>query len=151
MDVWIAVFAVLAAVCVVAGYVVGNSLRPRKKARSSGIPSRTTYDFNVPVASIRDEAGKGSAPWDESPEEGYESPSVKGFKIAWKQFSSELDTFVSDVSGASCITGYHKQKYDELSSFFSSAQSTYPDIINDVELVAVREKLAKAKQMLNAY
>ena len=91
-----------------------------------------------------------SGSWEDMPVE-YESPSVRGFKIAWKQFIAELDTFMSDLSSSSEITGYHIRKYDELNAFFSSSQSNNSDIVVSADVESVRNKLEKAKQKLNGF
>jgi hypothetical protein len=85
------------------------------------------------------------------PAPAYRSPAEKGFRIAYKQYRHELETFLREVSSTTSIVPYHRKKYNELYTFYSTSVKPNESSLSDSELKEIRESLSRAKQIITRF
>jgi hypothetical protein len=78
----------------------------------------------------------------------YVPPSVKGVRIAFRQFSRELDTLLNEVEDTSSTGTYHRMKYEELSSFHNTTLKNYSRELSKGEMQEVSQKLERIEYLL---
>ncbi|MHC1605715.1 MAG: hypothetical protein ACXQTP_07090 [Candidatus Methanofastidiosia archaeon] len=155
MDIWIAAFILSTIVIFLICYLIpqrGTSSRSKGGAGGTALNSIPKKNNFLSEEYITEE----KPDWDETPEDeeavynDYVSPRVKGLRIAWKQFTNELDTFLGELEHAPRISDYHKNKYLELNKFLISTLADYKGIVSNEKIDGAREKLARAKRYFDA-
>jgi len=154
MDQWVIIFIVLSVVVFLVSFFIpqmatrGGKKSARKK--TVAIP-RTEIPFDEfkeeEIVKHDDiwELDSGSAMSVE------DDLSIKGLRIAWKQFNSEMDALLRDIGASGSLMPYHENKYNELRTFYYSTLEMHTNVLSEQDQTTIKEKLAKAKQLIERY
>ncbi len=153
MDVWIIAFIALSVVLFLVSFTI-----PRLAMRKSK-PAKKKAPTPLPKAAPERHPIVEEAEWTDyasqqpitEPAPAYRSPAEKGFRIAYKQYRYELDTFLREVSSTTSIVPYHRKKYNELYTFYSTSVKPNEGSLSDSELKEIRESLSRAKQIITRF
>lgn len=147
MDIWLVAFLIAACAVFVICFAIPQ-LGGHKK--SASIP-KVSMDHQPDTSPEEELVVHDDIFFDEEPFESdrYVPPSVKGVRIAYRQFTRELDTLLNEVEDTSSVGAYHRMKYEELSSFFNSTLKGYSREISREEMSNVSQKLERIEYLLD--
>ncbi|MHC1597997.1 MAG: hypothetical protein ACXQS3_05645 [Candidatus Methanofastidiosia archaeon] len=155
MDPWIIAFVVLIVVVFLISFKIPQlAMRPPTRKRPSEqentlAANTASKTYSPDELVVHDDVKKNEFDDDIFFDiDNYTPPSVKGLRIALKQFSNELDTFLREIDTSPQIMSYHRNKYIELHDFFVSTTNAHKKIISEEELNDISDKLEKARQII---
>lgn len=151
MDLWIILFIVSIVVVFLISYTIPNlATRGAKKPKKSkspipAKPDRRPFEFSEEELIRHDDV------WDVGPPERNEDDmTFKGLRIAWKQFNSELDALIRDASSTT-VRSHHVKKFEELNNYYITSLENHLDVLSGHDQITIKEKIAKAKRLIDRY